>query len=183
MAAVDPCRGLGFVAIMLPGLLVDSCYLIPGGPFEHFRSFLDGLEADIRSRLLPEMGLIVAGDFNAKSQSWGSVIGDARGRILERFSATLGLKMSAPFPPLRWAIAPRWFMWLSLHCRGSRPSRGGKWETTSSVTVTIVTYNSRWLHHLWRPAAWRRRAGPYVGWIDWSFRNCLCDMLPWEPHH
>lgn len=91
MAPDDFSKGPGFASMRFTGLLVYSCYWSSGGSTEFFEAFLAELESDIRSRLCPDMDIIVAGDFNAKSPSWGSVATDARGRVLKRFAAALDL--------------------------------------------------------------------------------------------
>lgn len=56
-----------------------------------FNSFLTELEWTIRRDMRPNEFLVVAGDFNAKSSSWGSDTTDAKGEALEAFAASLGI--------------------------------------------------------------------------------------------
>lgn len=90
-APISHSRGPGFASMLFPDLLVYSCYWRPGGPLNQFEGFLTNLECDIRARANPDVGVIVAGDFNAKSPSWGSDTCDARGQVLERFAASVNL--------------------------------------------------------------------------------------------
>lgn len=90
IAAVDCSKDLGFVRMQLPDVLVYSCYWTLYGILVMFEEFLAGLEMDVRMNHRPNMGLIVAGDFNLKSPAWGSRFVNARGQLLERFAASLG---------------------------------------------------------------------------------------------
>lgn len=84
-------RGLGYALMQFPELLVYSCYWRPGGPLDLFEGFLANLEQDLRARATPDIAVAVAGDFNAKSPSWGSGSSDSRGQLLERFAASVDL--------------------------------------------------------------------------------------------
>lgn len=91
-AAISSGRGVGFAYMQFPGLLVYSCYIRTGGPVAEFGGkCLAGLEENIRTRYVLDSALVVAGDFNAKSPSWGSGILDARGAIIENFAVGLEL--------------------------------------------------------------------------------------------
>lgn len=57
--------------------------------FGEYARLLDGLESDIWDRL--KLGMIVAGDFNAKTKEWGSNRKDRRGDILLEFATGLRL--------------------------------------------------------------------------------------------
>lgn len=88
--------GLGFAWLRFGGLRVFSCYWTPNGPtaadrLVAFHGFLDGQERAIGKSQRATETLIVAGDFNAKSQYWGSSTGDSKGEALEAFAASLGL--------------------------------------------------------------------------------------------
>lgn len=47
---------------MLPGLLIYSCYWSPAGSIKQFELFLSDFGTDIRLRLRPDIGLVVARD-------------------------------------------------------------------------------------------------------------------------
>lgn len=85
-----PCLAF-FASMRFSGLSVYTCYWSPGGSIDLFERFLAGLETNMRTRLCPNVSLIVAGDFNARSPLWGSEIGDACSWILERFTVTHSL--------------------------------------------------------------------------------------------
>lgn len=84
-------RGPGFVFVQFSGFLVFSCYWRPGCPLREFEGFLSGLEAELRRRLRSVLTVVFAGDFNAKSRSWGSSVDNARGAAVKRLAASLGL--------------------------------------------------------------------------------------------
>ncbi|XP_020298461.1 uncharacterized protein LOC109862737 [Pseudomyrmex gracilis] len=81
-------KGEGFVACEWGELVIVGCYFSPTRPFHEFEEFLNGLERVIR-RLQPRP-LLVLGDFNAKSVTWGSPRTDVRGRALEECMAACG---------------------------------------------------------------------------------------------
>lgn len=56
-----------------------------------FKGYFADMEADIWARHASDSYPIVAGDFNAKSPSWGSRTLDVRGSVLESFAAALDL--------------------------------------------------------------------------------------------
>jgi len=72
----------------LNGCRLYSCYCSPNVPFSDFEAFLNKLETSVREAKCP---VIVAGDFNSKSQEWGSPLEDKRGKALADLVASLGL--------------------------------------------------------------------------------------------
>ncbi|XP_025207247.1 uncharacterized protein LOC112603061 [Melanaphis sacchari] len=78
----------GFRWIEMNGFRLYSCHCSPNVPFTEFETFLRRLESSVREALCP---VIVAGDFNSKSQEWGSPREDARGKALADLTASLGL--------------------------------------------------------------------------------------------
>lgn len=91
LTPVETGSGIGFACMVFPKFVVYSCYWKPGGPLDVFESFLAGLETDVRTRESAGKAIILAGDFNAKSQEWGSAVRDNRGVALELFCASLSL--------------------------------------------------------------------------------------------
>jgi hypothetical protein len=81
-------KELGFRWVVIRGIRVYSCYWSPNLPFSQFEDFATRLEISVRGSTLP---VIVAGDFNAKSQEWGSPMEDRKGRLLADWAASLGL--------------------------------------------------------------------------------------------
>ncbi|XP_071581126.1 uncharacterized protein [Temnothorax nylanderi] len=81
--------GDGYVAVRWGHVSVVGVYLSPNTSVAQYETALDGIWGCV-SRILPGP-VIVAGDFNAKSALWGSPVTNARGRILERRAAGLGL--------------------------------------------------------------------------------------------
>ncbi|XP_028026942.1 uncharacterized protein LOC114240556 [Bombyx mandarina] len=82
-------RGPGIVAVQLENTVVIGVYFSPNRPTVEFERFLDGLE--VIARHLSPRSVILAGDFNAKSVSWGSPSTDARGRLLEEWAVAADL--------------------------------------------------------------------------------------------
>ncbi|XP_020297778.1 uncharacterized protein LOC109862204 [Pseudomyrmex gracilis] len=78
-------KGEGFVACKWGELAIVGCYFSPTRPFHEFEEFLNGLERVIRR--LQTCPLLVLGDFNAKSVTWGSPRTDVRERVLEECMA------------------------------------------------------------------------------------------------
>ncbi|XP_053989631.1 uncharacterized protein LOC128882088 [Hylaeus volcanicus] len=79
--------GRGFLAVSWGDLAVVAIYVPPSWPHAVFERYLDGVGRCI-SRCLP---VLVLGDFNSKSQAWGSPETDARGREVLEWAAGLEL--------------------------------------------------------------------------------------------
>ncbi|XP_046424448.1 uncharacterized protein LOC124181695 [Neodiprion fabricii] len=92
-------RGEGFVWARTSGLTIYSCYFSPNVAPIDFEAQLDRLKASIRTA---SGRIIVAGDFNAKSPSWGSSKLDPRGQAVVEFLARLDLH------PVNEGGAPTW---------------------------------------------------------------------------
>lgn len=91
----NPCRsiatGEGYVAARVGTYIVFSCYFSPNRSLAEFEGYLERLSVEVRP-FLPGV-VIVAGDFNAKSPSWGCPRQDRRGRLLESWADSLGLAL------------------------------------------------------------------------------------------
>ena len=85
-------RGDGFVAVVLGACTVYSCYISPNCTFEEYIAFL-GCLGDSVSRRQGE-ALIVAGDFNSKSEEWQSGITDRRGHELGEWIDNMQLQVA-----------------------------------------------------------------------------------------
>ncbi|XP_025154770.1 calponin homology domain-containing protein DDB_G0272472-like [Harpegnathos saltator] len=85
--------GKGFVVARWGVITVVGVYLPPAKSLNlfTFRSRVQDMGGTIK-RYLPEP-VIVAGDFNAKSELWGSRRGDGRGEEVENWAAGLGLHL------------------------------------------------------------------------------------------
>lgn len=68
----------GFVRAKVNGIHMYSCYAHPSASIEEFKTFLDQLTNDARSR----SPLLIAGDFNAWAIEWGSRETNIRGTAL-----------------------------------------------------------------------------------------------------
>lgn len=79
-------RGRCFVVVRLADLNVVSCYASPNSSISDFLVFLDELESAVRlcgvRNNSDARGLLVGGDFNAKSPHWGCPLTNRRGAIL-----------------------------------------------------------------------------------------------------
>ncbi|XP_037294360.1 uncharacterized protein LOC119189284 [Manduca sexta] len=82
-------RGQGCVAARFGGIVVVGCYFSPSRTLAEFHNSLREL-----SDVVVEYGslpVVVLGDFNAKSQAWGSRYTDVRGRMVEDWALEVGL--------------------------------------------------------------------------------------------
>ncbi|XP_066150294.1 uncharacterized protein [Euwallacea fornicatus] len=76
-------RDRGFVAAELDGITLVSAYFSPNKTTAEFSAWLGRLEEYVRGR--DSRRVFIAGDLNAKSGRFGSVVGNAYGRVLEEF--------------------------------------------------------------------------------------------------
>ena len=84
--------GVGFVSVTVGcDLRVYSCYAPPRWSDNEFDDFLGRLDDSVRSRATTVSRVIVGGDFNAWSVSWGSRCSNRRGETLCAFADSLGL--------------------------------------------------------------------------------------------
>ena len=73
----------GYVAAKVNGIYIFSCYAAPSLTFQEFEQLADNIAQDA-SRHKP---CIIAGDFNAWAEEWGSRLTNARGQaLLEAFA-------------------------------------------------------------------------------------------------
>jgi len=99
-------RDQEFVSARLNGVQVYSCYASPNRPLEEFRDMLHRLEDSIRSvqRGVP---VVVAGDFNSRSATWGDWVDNRRGEEMGLLIESLDLAVmnvgSTPPPFARGA--------------------------------------------------------------------------------
>ncbi|XP_060822332.1 uncharacterized protein LOC132910580 [Bombus pascuorum] len=82
-------RGNGFVAVEWTDLVVVGVYISPNCDIRAFEDLLDEMGECVR-RLLPRQ-VLVLGDFNAHSTTWGNDRTTTRGRELADWAAGLGL--------------------------------------------------------------------------------------------
>lgn len=80
--------GTGFCWVELQQIIVHACYVSPNVTMTHFKTFLRNLESSIINQ---HKGVVIMGDFNAKSRSWGSQKSDRRGKTLLEWTATQNL--------------------------------------------------------------------------------------------
>lgn len=84
-------RGQGFVWVKVDELHIFSCYISPNVPNQAFVNYLDKLKDEIRQSTCDK--ILLGGDFNAKSQEWGSNREDQRGTILSEWIVETGLEI------------------------------------------------------------------------------------------
>ncbi|XP_038213330.1 uncharacterized protein LOC119833410, partial [Zerene cesonia] len=82
-------RGHGWVAVILGDTLIIGVYFSPNRPLSEFEDYLLELETVIRQNNYRQV--LVAGDFNAKSVTWGSPATSARGAVLDEWIVAIGL--------------------------------------------------------------------------------------------
>lgn len=84
-------RGHHYVVVEWGPIAVMGVYLPPSGNLEQYKGWLRGITDRVRQmELLP---VVIAGDFNAWSLTWGSRRTNHRGKELEVWAAELGLKL------------------------------------------------------------------------------------------
>ncbi|KAF0748877.1 Uncharacterized protein FWK35_00017643 [Aphis craccivora] len=76
-----------------PGVQVYSCYASPNRPHAQYESFLRRLEASVRS-IPPGTPVLVTGDFNNRSATWGDWIDNLRGDELSAMFETLEIAIA-----------------------------------------------------------------------------------------
>ncbi|CAH0724206.1 unnamed protein product, partial [Brenthis ino] len=84
-------KGHGYVVVKCGILTLVGCYISPNSGIIAFESYLDEVAACIR-RCLPRP-IIVLGDFNARSRTWGDTRDDRRGIIIQEWAASLDLRI------------------------------------------------------------------------------------------
>lgn len=86
------CKGDGYVGVRVGKLFIFSCYISPNKKIADFEMFLQNIALEIPG--LHCEYLLVAGDFNAKSQLWGSPRDDIRGETLDAWTCSLDLRLA-----------------------------------------------------------------------------------------
>lgn len=84
-------QGDGYVWIEVGGLFLYSCYCTPNGSVDEFELFINKIA---RSVTMHKDSAIIAGDFNAKSASWGEPVGDRKGAIVTEWMAASDLVLA-----------------------------------------------------------------------------------------
>jgi len=88
---MDHGAGSGFAWARINNNVLYSCYCSPNCTIAEFDSFLAGLESSIRLQSNSQASIIVAGDFNAHSASWGSATDHVRRSLLSDLATSLDL--------------------------------------------------------------------------------------------
>ncbi|XP_046428388.1 uncharacterized protein LOC124183671 [Neodiprion fabricii] len=81
-------RGRGYVAARCGNIAVVSGYISPNVPMQAFEGFMDDLVRVVRSAGDGGRGVLVGGDFNARSPTWDPAGSNRRGELLERWAAS-----------------------------------------------------------------------------------------------
>ncbi|XP_020294729.1 uncharacterized protein LOC109860213 [Pseudomyrmex gracilis] len=81
----------GSVAVYWGELVVVGRYFSPTRPFQEFREYLDELNLVVKRHLA--CPVLILGDFNSKSVTWGSPRTDQREMALEDMLAACGLSV------------------------------------------------------------------------------------------
>lgn len=87
----DAGSGEGFVWVAVGDLQIFSVYISPNVPLHRFINFLDGLKVALINSKYNKV--IVGGDMNAKSFSWGSTREDDRGTTLAEWSVEMRMEI------------------------------------------------------------------------------------------
>ena len=88
-----------FTWVEVSGIRLYSCYLPPSDTIEEFLVSLDAIVTSARSSQLP---VVIAGDFNAWAEEWGSVRTNRRGRAVLDAVATLELEIANTVSSRMW---------------------------------------------------------------------------------
>ncbi|XP_046621171.1 uncharacterized protein LOC124305634 [Neodiprion virginianus] len=86
-------RGRGYVAASCGKLAIVSVYISPNVPMQAFEAFMDDLDRVVRSAGDGGRGVLVGGDFNARSPTWDPTGSNRRGELLERWAASCGISL------------------------------------------------------------------------------------------
>ncbi|XP_039763063.1 uncharacterized protein LOC120635918 [Pararge aegeria] len=84
-------RGPGFVVAGWGQYTIVGLYFFPNRTLAEFEDFLDSVSEAVRRHNGGRT--LVLGDFNAKSQAWGSPTSDGRGRAVLVWAVHLGLSL------------------------------------------------------------------------------------------
>ena len=82
-------RGDGFVWVELDDVVLCACYFSPNRPFSEFLEFITCVDNALKNY---KNKLVISGDFNAKSLSWGCQREDLRGEALNLWMASLNIR-------------------------------------------------------------------------------------------
>ena len=82
-------KGQGFVTVKWGPLVVVGCYVSPNCTLAAYEVYLDGVRDCVRRN--SPCPVIVLGDFNARSRTWGDVRDGARGETVLEWAAGLDL--------------------------------------------------------------------------------------------
>ena len=80
--------GEGYSWVETNDVAIFCCYISPNADMDQYKRFLNHLQVDLRNQHKPAT---IVGDFNSKSQAWGSKSEDKRGEFLLEWIATNGL--------------------------------------------------------------------------------------------
>ncbi|XP_052743900.1 uncharacterized protein LOC128199244 [Bicyclus anynana] len=89
LSAVE--RGPGYAVARWGEYIIVGVYFSPNRPLAEFEAFLDSVSEAVRRHNVGRT--LVLGDFNAKSQAWGSPATDARGRAVQVWAVHQGLNL------------------------------------------------------------------------------------------
>jgi hypothetical protein len=84
-------RSDGLVGIGVGDILCFSDYCSPNLRKREFLDFIDRVHGVIKEGTRTNKRVVVAGDFNAKSASWGGEITDKKGRVLMEIQCDYGM--------------------------------------------------------------------------------------------
>lgn len=149
---------LGFRWVEFPGFRLYSCYCSPNCAIDEFKDFLLRLERSIRSSSIP---VIAAGDFNAKSRSWGSPRDDTRGTLLADLMSAIDMSAcnegNAPTFVRDSSESHIDITFASVGVRGSIDN----WRVLDTPSLSLHRYIMFEVNAL---ASWPRHPQPQSGW-------------------
>lgn len=83
-------KGKSFICVSCGTLKVVSCYVSPNAPREALLEFLDDLE---RLTRINRGKIVICGDFNAHSKTWGNSHTDREGELVKEWAAACDLRL------------------------------------------------------------------------------------------
>lgn len=117
---------------------IYSCYLAPRQSLQNFHYWFEGIAHSIRltSR---HMGIVLAGDFNAKSFEWGSGQEEIHGRPLAETKPKDSASFRLTWKTRRRSNVPKLNRWSTWCLPGSVTHRSSWFWTISSIVITGIS--------------------------------------------
>ena len=128
-------RGSGFVWIEAEAAVIYSCYMSPNSGMEGYVEFIEELVESISTWNTRKL-VVLAGDFNAAAEEWGSTHSDARGDALMEMANRRGLQFANDgMEPTFRSAGRESFLDLTWYTDGST-GRVSKWRVLDAESLS-----------------------------------------------